>query len=114
MPLTSEKTQIFAPDKLPQDKPGHAFLIPKKLGRPLIIDKDTFTIGRIENNDLVVEAQSVSRHHAEIWIQEGNYCLQDLGSTNGTFVNGKRVKRRKLKNGDLISFAEEEFEFRSE
>ncbi len=62
-----------------------------------------FTIGRSSGNDLVLSPMSISRSHAEILIQDGEYLLKDLGSKHGTYLNGNRVEQAKLNNGDRIN-----------
>jgi hypothetical protein len=66
------------------------------------LNKPTMTIGRAANNDIVVPEQTVSSHHATITIESGSFFLNDLGSTNGTFVNGTRIDKKLLKSGDII------------
>lgn len=53
--------------------------------------KGTIFIGRSQENDLVLPVPSVSKRHARLLIKEGRYVLMDLGSTNGTFVNGRQI-----------------------
>jgi len=73
----------------------------------LEIDKDVFTIGREAGNDLVIEDPQVSRRHARLTRQGNSYLLEDLGSTNGTFVNGSRVTTPVLlAHNDLIGLAD--------
>jgi pSer/pThr/pTyr-binding forkhead associated (FHA) protein len=61
------------------------------------------TIGRSEDSDIVLADREVSRRHAQIRNEAGSYVLVDLGSTNGTMVNGVRVERSiPLRSGDLI------------
>ncbi|WP_018954340.1 FHA domain-containing protein [Thioalkalivibrio sulfidiphilus] len=62
----------------------------------------TTRIGRKEDNDIVLPDRTVSGHHARIHHAYGLAVLEDLGSTNGSSVNGKRVTRRALENGDII------------
>jgi serine phosphatase RsbU (regulator of sigma subunit)/pSer/pThr/pTyr-binding forkhead associated (FHA) protein len=68
----------------------------------LPLAKPVFTIGRYSDNDLPVVSESVSRHHAEIVLEEGAYYLIDKGSKSGTFVNGQAVVRQELRNRDRI------------
>ncbi len=71
------------------------------------LDKDVYAIGREAGNDLVIEDAQVSRRHARLTKQGNSYLLEDLGSTNGTFVNGSRVTAPVLlANGDLIGLAD--------
>jgi hypothetical protein len=65
-------------------------------------------IGRHDSNDLRFNSRNVSNYHAEILIQPDGLVIQDLGSTNGTYVNEERVKRRKLVAGDRIRIGSNE------
>lgn len=69
-----------------------------------------FRIGRLEELDLTLPFHSVSKRHAEIYLDGDDLMLRDLGSTNGTFVNRKQVTSALLQEGDILHFAE--FEFR--
>ncbi len=62
------------------------------------------TIGRSEESDIFLVDPSVSRNHAEIVIDGGTVTLRDLGSTNGTFVNGERIETRRMSAGDEVTF----------
>ena len=61
-----------------------------------------FTIGRSSTSDLVLSQMSVSRAHAEVLVEEGNYVLKDLGSKHGTFLNGQRIEQSELRSGDRV------------
>jgi len=62
-------------------------------------------IGRDQQNDVVLDDTRVSRKHAEVRLRLGRYTLYDLQSTNGTYVNGRRVAEVVLNDGDRISIA---------
>ncbi len=63
------------------------------------------TVGRLSDNDVQLDEGSVSSRHAEIVLRDGNSVLCDLGSTNGTFLNGEQVTgEAQLKEGDEIYF----------
>jgi pSer/pThr/pTyr-binding forkhead associated (FHA) protein len=79
------------------------FLIVNKQIIPL--QKQTTTLGRQLENDIVFHEEYLSRFHAEIVHENGRYVLCDKSSTSGTFVNGKRIDRCVLNSGDLISLA---------
>ena len=68
---------------------------------PLRTDKQV-VIGRSSELDMVLVEDMVSRKHAKITVQAGKITIEDLGSTNGTFVNGEKVKTARLKEGDRI------------
>jgi pSer/pThr/pTyr-binding forkhead associated (FHA) protein len=63
---------------------------------------DTYTLGRHKNNDISVADPKVSSFHARIDRSPDGFVLVDLGSRNGTFVNGKRVESSVLKTGDEV------------
>ncbi len=66
--------------------------------------EETITIGREPDNTIVINDAMVSRHHARITWDGKSFTIQDRGSSNGTFVNGRRVRRkRRLADGDEIT-----------
>ena len=65
----------------------------------------TTNIGRKLENDLVIQDMLVSREHARIVFEKEQFVLEDMGSTGGTFINGKRVDKSVLHHGDQINFA---------
>jgi hypothetical protein len=69
------------------------------------------SLGRAEDNDVVVDDQLVSRHHAVIKQEAGRFVIADLGSTNGTFVDGRRTQERILTGGDGIEMGGTTFLF---
>ena len=82
------------------------------LGHHLI--KGSVVVGRHPQCDLVVPEDSVSRRHAQLEASGGYVVVSDLGSSNGTFVNGQRVQRRSLRNGDRLSFGSVDFVFQDD
>lgn len=80
-----------------------AFLVVNKQVIPLY--KNITTLGRNLENDIVFHEDFLSRYHAEIILQDGQYMLYDKHSTGGTYVNGKKVDYCVLNSGDLISLA---------
>ncbi|HOQ72083.1 MAG: FHA domain-containing protein [Smithellaceae bacterium] len=66
------------------------------------LDKESTTIGRKPDNDIVIDNQAVSGHHASITVEGDKLMLEDLGSLNGTFVNGQKISKTELFNGDVV------------
>jgi len=67
-----------------------------------IFDQNSVSIGSMEDNDVILEDESVSRYHARIFLEQEDYFVQDLSSTNGTWVNGVRVREAFLKSGCTV------------
>ena len=77
-------------------------------GAAYTLEGDQLMIGRDSSNEIVINDAEVSRRHARLTFQGGKYVLEDLGSTNGTFVNGQRLTGpRVLKPGEVVSFGEQ-------
>src|SRR5277367_6567957 len=68
---------------------------------PIATDKQIL-VGRSSDLDMVLVEDMVSRKHARIAMQGEQIWIEDLGSTNGTFVNGEKIKRARLKEGDRV------------
>ena len=75
------------------------------------LDKERITIGRRPENDIQVDNLAVSGQHCAIITILNDSFLEDLDSTNGTFVNGKLVKKHALKNGDVVSIGKHELKY---
>ena len=76
-----------------------------------VLRKGRQTLGRQGNNHIVIDDLSVSSSHAWIMNQQGHYLIMNTLSTNGTFVNGRRVHEATLKHGDRIQLGQAEFLF---
>jgi len=71
------------------------------------LEKSEIFIGREANNEIVINDQEVSRQHAHIFLRGENYVIEDLGSTNGTSINGQKITGPYvLKPGEMITFGE--------
>src|ERR1700728_400524 len=68
---------------------------------PIVPDKQ-IVVGRSSDLDMVLVEDMVSRKHGRIAMQQDQIWIEDLGSTNGTFVNGEKIKRARLKEGDRV------------
>ncbi len=75
-------------------------------------DDEALTIGRGRGNSIVLDDMLVSRHHVRITADDDGLVLQDLGSRNGTYVNGHRVERTALHEGDRLGIGATTFEVR--
>jgi pSer/pThr/pTyr-binding forkhead associated (FHA) protein len=81
------------------------------LGSIFVISHSVVTIGRGDENDIVLRDLKSSRKHAEIAWLDTSWNVRDLGSVNGIVVNQQNVKKSVLRSGDLIAFGETEFQF---
>ena len=77
-------------------------------GKTFPMEGDVLTIGREASNAIAINDAEVSRKHAQLVFQGGKYIITDLGSTNGTFVNGQRLTgQHVLQPGEIISLGEQ-------
>src|SRR5688572_24745039 len=67
-----------------------------------LLDNQEIIVGRSSDLDMVLVEDMVSRKHAKLTVNGDQIFIQDLGSTNGTFVNGEKIKRARLKEGDRV------------
>lgn len=91
--------------RLKQDESGcppGALVLPD--GKRIQIGNDVITIGRLQDSTVCIDDPSISRNQAEILLRETGYLLSDLGSTNGTLVNGRRISQHVLTDHDQIEF----------
>src|SRR5262249_10147816 len=86
---------------------------PELGGQPerVAIDPLPFRIGRSPSMHLVLRSPQVSKEHAEVYRFGEQYCIRDLNSTNGTFVNGQNVREAFLVHGDIVHVGHQEFRF---
>ena len=91
----------------------HRLIVMTKSGTPRLITLQAgrTRIGRDANNAVVLDSVKVSRSHAEIDATRGAAVLVDLGSSNGTRVNGRKVRWQALKHRDLIALGDVELRF---
>ena len=73
-------------------------------------DKEVITIGRNESNDIQVDNLSVSKQHAAISKEDDKYIIEDLKSTNGTYLNENNISRAELADHDLITIGKHSLE----
>lgn len=71
-------------------------------GRTYELKTEKTTVGRVSDNTFEIPDQSVSSHHCEIHLRGGEVFIQDLDSTNGTFINGEKISEGTLKSGQIL------------
>lgn len=108
--IARPRSQVPASSELKEpDVPrnGMGALFDKRTGRSLVLRKSPVTIGRVaRGNDLIIAEPQISTSHAKITRESDGYYIEDLTSTNGTFVNDERIiVRTHLKHGDRIVLA---------
>ena len=80
--------------------------------RSVVLVADVVTIGRLPECEVVISDKGASRRHAQIRHKDDGFTLTDLGSTNGTRLNGQTVQSRALTDGDRITIGSTQLEFR--
>jgi FhaA, N-terminal domain/FHA domain len=98
----------------PPDSATRAYLLVRTQGAPLVrfdLGSALISVGRASDNDVIVDDPEVSRHHCQLKLQHGAYSFADLGSRNGSWVNGQPVSEVALGPGDSIMIGSTEIEF---
>ena len=85
-----------------------------KVLQEFLLSGDTITIGRQPDNVLRIDNPAVSGHHARVYAEGDQYVIEDSESFNGTYVNGQRVSKVVLKDGDNLTIGKHTIEFRDE
>ena len=94
-------------------KPGMLHFVTGPLANQVaVLEKPVTTIGSVPGNDIVISDPSISRKHVGLRKVEGGYEVADFGSTNGVFVNGERMPKKKLAVGDVVRVGNTEIIFR--
>jgi len=98
------------PDAANATPASYGELHPVGGGDPIPLLKETLIIGRRESSDIVLRFPNVSGTHCELSLVAGQWVVKDLGSSNGTKVNGTRVTESRVDPGDRLSIGRHEYE----
>ena len=82
-------------------------------GKVFDLVEERISIGRALDNIICLEDGTVSHHHAVLTLEDGDYKIRDLNSTNGTRVNGLRIVENKLRHGDTLRLGSVEMRYES-
>jgi two-component system cell cycle response regulator len=104
-PDDQSRTQVMRAPVVPAGAGDEAVLVVlygPSLGRRYLLGAREEILGRSAEATIALDAESVSRRHARVTWGDGEFELEDLGSTNGSFVNDRRIDRCRLANGDIL------------
>jgi hypothetical protein len=112
--LVEGEQKVEPSGSVPVTRAGPAMLVLHEDGRTrdVAIDRETLTIGRLPECDVTLADRGISRRHAQIKTKDGVSTITDLGSTNGTKLNGEQVQSRELRDGDKITIGTTLIEYR--
>ena len=119
----SAKLPVYRPEHLAKSKSDNTdndvlgYLLLSRKGESLgdfELKQGRFLIGRTPENDLQIDSNYISRHHAQIISTQNSCIIEDLNSTNGIAHNGKRIRRRVLNDGDVLQMGEHELAYMDE
>src|SRR3989338_6210460 len=108
--MSTDETIVSSLDALEREgetRPFLTFIKGPRLGQLLALDKAVMTVGRSPDCDLWIEDSAISRKHFQVSIKGTRVEIEDLGSTNGTYVNGEPVKKALITDGDKIQISRE-------
>ena len=114
-PNPSGAIPVADADRLGVKSSGAELIVLDENGKPserIAITREPIVIGRLSTNDVVLADSNVSRRHAELRKTDEKWTLVDLGSTNGSLVNGKLAREQSLDDGDRLTFGTSELIFK--
>lgn len=94
--------EVFSTAPKSSDRACIVVIYGPELGKRASLGHGTFEVGRSSRSDLCIDQESISRHHARISFDGQRHVIEDLGSTNGTFVNERKLERSVLNDGDQV------------
>lgn len=116
-PEVMERTQVFKgiSQGISQERTPRAELLVLEGSDPGMVfrlQQHRMVIGRRSTNEIYLDDPKISRQHAEVTFENGEYCINDLGSLNGTLVNDGKISKKKLEPGDRIVLGSTLIQFR--
>lgn len=97
--------------QIPKNKSGIIIIKGPNIGEEFYLTKDKFSIGRSSDSDILLDDITVSRQHAVIEKHNNEFIMRDLGSLNGSYINGEIINESKLNNGDKLQIGKYIFLF---
>lgn len=79
---------------------------------PILLNRKVMTLGRTDDNDICIASKLISRHHARLLVGPNAVIVEDAGSTNGCYVNGREVRRQILRENDVLMLGDMKFRLR--
>jgi hypothetical protein len=110
-PQPAKRPPRPAPRPAPAKAEAKGLYIVNEDGDTEKIDKDIYIIGRSSKCDLVINSVKVSREHAIITRERGEFYIEDLGSANGTWYKGEKIEKMKIRDSDEVFICDEKFKF---
>ncbi len=101
-PSPATPSRPARPLEIPSDQPRLIIRTPGRPVQEIPLDRPVFTIGRRPDNDIILSLPYVSGHHGRLERVGETWHYTDLGSTNGTYINGRRMQRVSLGDGDVL------------
>jgi hypothetical protein len=99
------------PPRAPTPAPQRSWFCTLANGESIRVDKDTMTVGRSRTCDIVVPSAKVSRQHASLSWTGTELFIEDLGSANGVWLNGEKITRTRVSEGDVYTISDETLTF---
>jgi FHA domain len=97
-----------AEDPVSATNPSLVFVSGPHAGQSIPLLSTTLTIGREHDNNIEIKDPDVARYHARILNERGQFVVEDMASTTGTWINGERIQRAPLKHGDVVKVGQTE------
>jgi pSer/pThr/pTyr-binding forkhead associated (FHA) protein len=80
---------------------------------PFVLNRKVMTVSRTDDNDICIPSKMVSRHHARLLVGPNAVIVEDIGSTNGCYVNDHAIRKQLLREGDVLRIGDRNFKRRT-